>query len=82
MRAFLESVLPVETGVSKAGSEWKKATALFKTDGQYPKTVALELWGDKIAQAQSFKTGALLNVGVDLASREYNGKWYLQGKIS
>lgn len=67
------AVLPIETGTGKTGKEWKKQTAVLETEGQYPKKVAFDTFGDKI---KDLNVGDKVTVGIDIDSREYNGKWY------
>ena len=67
------AILPIETGTGKTGNEWKKQTAVLETEGQYPKKVAFDTFGDKI---KDLNVGDKVTVGIDIDSREYNGKWY------
>jgi hypothetical protein len=76
IKGKLIQVMPVESGESKSGSSWKKVTAVIETEGQYPKKVAIEAWGDNVGKVTSFKIGSTLVVGLDFESREYAGKWY------
>jgi hypothetical protein len=76
IKGKLVQVMPVESGESKSGSSWKKVTAVIETEGQYPKKVAIEAWGDNVGKVTSFREGTTLIVGLDVESREYAGKWY------
>jgi len=71
-------LLPVETGMGKKG-QWKKQLFIVETQSQYPKKVCLSAWGDKIDQYR-IAEGDMVNVSVDLESREYNGKWYTEAR--
>ncbi|MBK5722915.1 DUF3127 domain-containing protein, partial [Dysgonomonas sp. Marseille-P4677] len=42
--AKLIQVLPIQTGVGKNG-EWQKQNLIFQTDGTYPKTICVTVWG-------------------------------------
>ncbi len=66
------------TGAGKNGP-WKKQEFLIEIPGQYPKKVMISVWGDKINFA-SFKPGTQVTVGIDIESREYNGRWYTDVK--
>jgi len=41
------AILPMQTGEGKNGT-WKSLDAVIETDGQYPKKVVFNLFGDKI----------------------------------
>jgi len=67
-------ILDKQTGEGKNGS-WEKQEYIIETQGQYPKKVCFNVWGAKIAQF-NIQNGEFINIGVDLESREYNGRWY------
>lgn len=67
--------LGVQTGTSKAGNEWSKATLIIETFGQYPKKVVL----DNMRNADKFAAIAVGTEGtfqIEVESREFNGKWF------
>lgn len=67
-------ILPEQSGAGKNG-QWRKQEYVIETDGQYPKKVCFNLWGEKIDQ-NPVKTGDMVTVFFDLESREFNGRWY------
>ena len=69
---------PLQTGMGKKG-QWKKQEFIVETQTQYPKKVCLSVWGDKIDQF-NLAAGDIVNVSVDLESREYNGRWYTEAR--
>ena len=71
-------ILPAQTGMGKKG-QWKKQEFILETQAQYPKKVCLSAWGDKIDQF-NLAEGEIVNVSVDLESREYNGRWYTDAR--
>jgi len=73
--------LPKESGVSAAGKEWEKCTAVFTTAGMYPKDIPVEAWNAQVPLIQSLKAGDDVNIHVDIEGREYNGKWYASVKL-
>jgi len=79
LKAKLVEVLPMQTGIGKAGQEWKKATIIVETLENYPKKVCVTIWGDKINES-ILNIGVILDVNFDLESREFNGKWYTDVK--
>lgn len=69
--------LPAQRGVSKSGNQWSKQMFVLATLENYPKKVAFDLFGDKLAQfAQLCTPGAVVTVSFDIESREFNGRWY------
>lgn len=71
--------LPEVGGNSKSGNAWRKQEFILETGGQYPKKVCVSLWGDKIDQF-GLKVGEQVTLGIDVESREYNGRWYTEVK--
>lgn len=67
--------LGLQSGVSKAGNQWKKKEWVLETFGQYPKKIVFYAFGDRIDTLQ-LETGRDYTVSVDIESREFNGKWY------
>lgn len=67
-------LLPKQTGQGKNGT-WEKQEYVLETEGQYPKKVCFNLWGDRISKF-SLKEGDQVTVSFDLESREYSGRWY------
>jgi hypothetical protein len=71
-------LLPLQTGMGKKG-QWKKQEFIVETQSQYPKKVCFSAWGDKIDQF-NVAAGDIVNISVDLESREYNGRWYTEAR--
>jgi hypothetical protein len=78
LKGRVVQLLPLQTGMGKKGP-WKKQEFILETPGQYPKKVCLSIWGDKVDQF-NIAIGDVLTVGVDLESREYNGRWYTEAR--
>ncbi len=73
--ARLIEVLPVQTGPSRNGGEWKRQDFVVETNDQYPKKICFTVWGDKV-DASVLQVGNILTVSFDVESREYQGRWY------
>jgi hypothetical protein len=71
-------VLPEQSGNGKNGT-WRKQDFILETTGQYPKKVCMTVWGDKIDQF-GMKEGDDVTAGIEVESREYNGRWYTDVK--
>jgi hypothetical protein len=67
--------LPEITGEGKSGT-WRKMEFVIQTVGEYPKFICLEVWGDKVDQAQALNLGENVKVAFSPESREYNERWY------
>ncbi|MBN7814148.1 DUF3127 domain-containing protein [Algoriphagus pacificus] len=72
-------ILPEVSGNSRSGNAWRKQEYILETGGNYPKKVCLSIWSDKIDQF-AMQVGEQVTLGVDLESREYNGRWYTEVK--
>lgn len=76
----IKSLLPVQSGESKAGNTWKKQQFILETTtSQYPKTVAIQIWGDNIEKF-GLNEGEDVVASIDVESREFNGRWYTDVK--
>ena len=71
-------LLALQSGMGKKGP-WKKQEFILETQSQYPKKICLSVWGEKVDQ-YNLAVGDLVNVAVDLESREYNGRWYTEAR--
>lgn len=71
-------VLNEQSGTGRNGV-WRKREYILETKGQYPKKVCLTVWGDKIDQF-GMQVGDEVTAGIEIESREYNGKWYTDVK--
>lgn len=69
-------VLPLESGTSKAGNAWQKATIIVEYgDGQYNKSVAVCNMKNADAFSQ-IAVGTQLKLQIEVTSNEYNGRWF------
>jgi len=69
--------LVIEKGESKAGKEWKKQSFVLDTGAQYNPEVCFSLFGEeKINLLNKFNEGQEVEVGFNVSSREFNGKYY------
>lgn len=67
--------LGMQSGISKAGNQWKKKEWVLETFGQYPRKVKFHVFGDK-ADTMGLEVGNSYTLSVDLESREFNERWY------
>jgi len=71
----LVKVLDVQTGEGRNGT-WQKQEFVIETEDQYPKQICLQVWGDKVDAIKQFSIGDKIKTGIDIESREYNGRYY------
>lgn len=72
----ITQILPLQSGVSKAGKEWQKQEFVIETEEQFPRNVCFTLFGDKISILEGYNQGDQVEVSFNLESREYNGRWF------
>ena len=68
--------LELETGVSKAGKEWKKQSIVIDTGGEFNNEVCVSAFGDKVGQMNKLEVGMEVSVLCNVYSREYNGRYF------
>ena len=68
--------LELETGVSKAGKEWKKQSILIDTGGEFNNEICVSAFGDKLEQMNRLEVGMDVSVLCNVYSREYNGRYF------
>lgn len=79
LKGKLTKKLPIEKGISKANKEWLKQTVIIDNNDQYNPNVAISFFGDdKVKMLENFKEGVDVSIGVNISSKEFNGKWYNQ----
>ena len=76
IQGILMKILPIESGQKNAGGEWTSQTIILEQEGQFPKPVAINLFGDKINLLNGIQINDKLNVSINLESREYNEKYF------
>ena len=69
------AVLPTRSGTSAKGTAWSSQTAVIETREQYPKKVAFDVMGEKIAQF-NLQVGEYVTVSYDIDAHEYQGRWF------
>jgi len=70
-------VLPLQQGTSsRTGNPWTIKTFIIETQENYPRKVAIEIFGDQRIADNPAEVDQLVTVSFDLESREFNGRWY------
>ena len=76
IKGKIQQILKPESGVSRAGKEWKKQEFVIETEEQFPRKVCFTLFNDKVSLIDGLSAGEEVDVAFNLESREFNGKWY------
>lgn len=71
-------ILAEQSGEGRNG-QWRKQEFILETEGNYPKQICVVQWGDNIDKF-GLQEGETITAHIDLASREYNGRWYTDVK--
>lgn len=70
-------VLPIKEGTSKtSGNKWQSLSFIIETIENYPRKIALELYGKDRIKNNPVMVGQTYNISADIESREFNGNWY------
>ena len=76
LKCKLLDKLAVQSGTSARGP-WSKQDFIVETVEQYPRKICMNVWGqDKVKELQGFNPGEVLQISINIESREYNGRWY------
>lgn len=74
----VKQVLEEQSGESRNGP-WRKQEFILETADKFPKSVCIVVWGDNIDQF-ALQVDEQVTAHIDIASREYNGRWYTDVK--
>lgn len=69
------AILPETKGVSAKG-EWISQDFVLKTEENYPKNICFSVFGASKIKEANIRIGDVVSIGVNLESREFNGRWY------
>jgi len=73
----ITKILPIETGTSKAGKDWKKQAFVIDNYSQFNPHVCFSVFGDEKVEALSkFSEGQEVEVFFNVSSREFSEKYY------
>jgi hypothetical protein len=77
IKGIIVKKLPIESGVSKKGKEWKKQLIIVeRPEEKYNKEICIETFGDKIEYLNKFEVGDTISILANVFSREWNGKYF------
>ena len=82
--AKIHQIGEVQSGTSKAGKYWQKCEVVFdieeNTDSH--RYVAITFFGDEVDMLNEYQEGDEVDVSYYASSREWNGRWYTDLKLS
>jgi len=76
VKGKIQQILKLESGVSRAGNEWKKQEFVIETIEQFPRKICFTLFNDKLSLIDGISNGDEVEVSFNIESREFNGKWF------
>lgn len=77
----LHAKLAPDTGQGSKG-QWHKQNFMLESLDKYPKNFAVQAWNDTQATMDNIPLGTILELDVTPESREYNGKYYTDLKVT
>lgn len=75
----VHKIMPQVSGASQKGN-WVKQDVIIEQNTDFNKKVCITLWGDKVNELSRFSEGDNVTLGINLESREYNGRWYTEAR--
>ena len=77
VKGKVKTILPLESGTSKAGKEWQKQIVVIDTGDEFNNLTAVSAFGDdKIKHLNKLDIGMTVAILCNVYSREYKGKYY------
>lgn len=71
----------IQSGTSAAtGKTWQSITFIIETIENYPRKVAIELFGEQRIKDNPVEIDQVYTISFDLESREFNGRWYTSAR--
>lgn len=71
-------VLPEQVFDGKNGDKYYKYSFVVETSEQYAKKICLTCMGKDRWEKLGIRVGLSYNLGVDVSSREWNGRWFTE----
>lgn len=74
-------ILPLQSGTSATtGKEWQLLTFIIETIENYPRKVAIEMFGEQRIKDNPVVIDQVYTISFDLESREFNNRWYTSAR--
>jgi|TARA_Y100000310_G_C20602106_1_gene773585 hypothetical protein len=74
----IKEILPIESGVSKAGKDWQKMNFVIDTASEFNPLVCFQIFGaEKCENFSKYnKVGDFVTVKFNVSSREWEGRYF------
>lgn len=74
----ITGILPVLTGTTESGKEWKKQTVVVEEkDGDFSNSIAITFFGeDGVQKASVLSVGDRVEITAKVSSREFGNSWF------
>lgn len=73
----ITAVLPIASGMSKSGQPWQvQSFVVEETEGQYPQSLCLDIFGTEKIQEANIKVGEIVNVQFNVGCRQFGAKYF------
>jgi hypothetical protein len=77
IKGKISKILPLVTGISNAGKEWKKKEVILKQFDKYETDVCITAFGDEeLKKLNGFNVGDTVEVSVNIKSNEFNCRYF------
>jgi CTP-dependent riboflavin kinase len=67
-----------EIGSAVQGETWAKQDFTIETIEQYPKTINIHVWNDKMDQLSRCKLNDIVNCNINISSRKHENRYYTE----
>ena len=69
--------LPAKSGLKKNGESWKSQEFVIEnTEGQYPKKMCFNVFGEDKIKSFDIKLGEELKVSLDVDAKQWQERWF------
>ena len=69
--------LPAKSGLKKNGESWKSQEFVIEnTEGQYPKKMCFNVFGEDKIKSFDIKLGEELKVSFDIDAKQWQDRWF------
>tara|TARA_Y100000593_G_scaffold51872_1_gene97435 strand:- start:158 stop:469 length:312 start_codon:yes stop_codon:yes gene_type:complete len=81
IKGKFKKLLKLESGVSKAGKEWKKQSFILDTLNEYNPDLCIDAFGERLNDIQNIEEGSLIECDINISSREWKEKWFTSASL-
>lgn len=68
-------LIEIEPEKTAGASAHKIVNLIVKTNGDYPRTICVQVWNQRIQHTQKLQVGDQVRLKVNIESRKYNDNW-------